>query len=106
MATPASFGRQILITSLTTLHLLDYNGSFVKKLDLEAETLASPSLSANHIHQSTTDNLHSIALDLSNNIKDDSNNGGLVTPAIGKDGRVISVHYSEGHSILRSYPGN
>lgn len=106
MATPSSLGRQIFIASLTTLHLLDYNGDLIRTFDLEGQTISSPSLSANHVHVSSTDGMYILSLDLLDSTKDSSSTGGLVTPAIGVDGRIYTVHYTDNHSVLRAYSAN
>ena len=106
MATPSSLGRQIIIASLTKLHLLDYNGDLIRTFDLDGQTIASPSMSASHIHVSSSDALYKLSLDLLDSSKDTSNTGGLVTPAIGADGRVYTVFYTNNHSVLRAYAGN
>ena len=106
MATPSSLGRQIFIASLTTIHLLDYNGDLIRTFDLEGQTISSSSLSANHVHVSSTDGMYILSLDLLDSTKDSSSTGGLVTPAIGVDGRIYTVHYTDNHSVLRAYSAN
>lgn len=106
MATPSSLGRQIFIASLKTLHLLDYNGDLIRTFDFGGQTVSSPSLSANHVHMSSTDGMYTLSLDLLVRTKDSSSTGGLVTPAIGVDGRIYTVHYTDNHSVLRAYSAN
>ncbi|MGJ0511282.1 PQQ-binding-like beta-propeller repeat protein [Methylocystis sp.] len=78
------------------LFVVDSNGAVpVKNFALEGNSVAFPTLSANHVHIVTTQGFTKFSLDLhwsaSNNLLFDAPHAGLSSPAIGPSGEVYVV---------------
>lgn len=104
MATPASLGGLIYVASAGSIHALDpATGEEIFMRKLRGETLASPALSGNKVYVSQRNEFTTRSFDFMTTAHDDEGGGGVVSPAIGKDGTVYTV--TRGNpSFLRAYP--
>lgn len=112
LATPATFGALVYITSVRQFHVLDQaNGERLHQRDLPAVTSASPGLSANKLLISHKGGVHTRTLDLATFANDGSAPfAHQASPAIAEDGTIYVIHGARPHydagetAVLRAYP--
>lgn len=110
IGTPASFGRQIYLSALSHLQVIDFNGAPVIDKSsplaiLQGQTIASPALSVDYVYVSTSKGIHSRSFDLLER-SIDAIPAGLSSPAVAPDGTLYVVTLNDdGLSSLHAYPG-
>ncbi len=101
VGTPASFGRQIFVTTLDKVFVFDSDGTEIVRRALPGPTIASPVLSGSRLYVSTRQGVVSYAFLLENRVRDARLHAGLSTPAVARDGTVYAMSQRELHAYSR-----
>ncbi len=79
------------------------NGSLIDKFNLAAKTQSSCAISTDRIIVSSSGGIHSLNIDFTSTVLDNTIFGGMSSPAIGEDGTIYVV---TSNSSLMAYVGN
>lgn len=99
-ASPSIMGIQVYAASRQKLSVVDFNGSLLQQRPLPANTAASPALTLDRAYLSTEDGVHSLSLDLQQQLEDASAPAGTSSPAVAEDGTLYVVTTN---GLLRAY---